>query len=202
MRSVSDLLRPAVTGLVLLGCSDGSPPTQPDDAEGRRSASPPRVSADVVPASGTATIYACYIVGKGIVYRIKVHGAPNECAKNDVEFTIDQGVPGPEGPRGPEGPQGTVGPQGAAGPIDGVSHHAANVTLPADRQFRATCPAGKSVLNFGWEIPSGSTASPTQIWRNRPAITATQTEWLFGAATGTVYNFFWTCAFANSPTIG
>ena len=193
---------PLLSALVVLACSEGTPPTQPNGAEPGRAVSVPRASAEVIPTSGTGTIEACFIIGKGIVYRIKVDGAPGECAKNDVAFTIDQGVPGPQGPIGPEGPQGDVGPQGPAGPIDGVTYHSQNVQLPLDGQFRATCAAGKSVMNFGWEIPTASTAVSSQIWRDRPTFGSGQIGWLFGAAAGTTYNFYWTCALANAPTLG
>ena len=203
MRSFTGrVLRPLLSALVVLGCAEGTPPTQPTEFERGRVVTPPRVSADVAPTSGTGTIYACFIIGKGIVYRIKVEGAPDECAKNDVAFTIDQGVPGPEGPTGPQGPQGEVGPQGPGGPITGMTYYAAGVTLPSTGQFTATCPAGKSVLHFGWDIPAGSTASPTQIWRSRPSIGVGQMLWLFGAAAGTQYSFFWTCVNADPYAIG
>ena len=196
------VLRPLLSALVVLGCAEGAPPTQPSGGAEGVLAAAPRASSELTPTAGTGMIYACFIVGKGIVYRIKVAGTPDECAKNDVQFTIDQGVPGPEGPEGPQGPQGEVGPRGPGGPVSGMTYHTAAVTLPASGQFSATCPAGKSVFHFGWDIPPGSTASPIQISRSRPSIGVGQMLWLFAAAPGTQYNFFWTCVFAEPYTIG
>jgi hypothetical protein len=192
--------RPVVAAIALLGCAEGSPPTQPNDAP--VIATMPKEMADVIVADLPSTIYACVVSGKGLIYRIKVPGGPTECAKGDIAFSwVPGGVPGPEGPRGPEGPQGIQGVQGPGGPITGLTFHSEGVTLPADGRWRATCEAGKSVVTFGWEIPFGtSNAVASQIKGARPALVGTQVVWGFQAAPGTVYVFYWTCANSEPAT--
>ena len=193
--------RAVLTAVALLGCSEGAPPTEPTNAP--IIATMPKEMADVVVSDLPSTIYACVIAGKGLIYRIKVEGAPTECAKGDIPFSwVPGGVPGPEGPQGPQGPQGIQGPQGPGGPITGLTFHSEAVTLPADGRWRATCEAGKSVVSFGWEIPPlTSTAFASQIKAARPSINGTQVVWGFVAAPGTLYVFYWTCANSEPYTI-
>jgi hypothetical protein len=196
--------RALVAAALLLACADARP-TQP----GTRATAEPwgssGASPDVVSETTglPSTIYACYIPGKGLIYRIKTEGAPDECAGHDIEFSwANQGIPGPQGPAGPQGPQGEEGPPGPAGSValSGLTFHSEGVTLPSDGRFRADCPAGKSVVNFGWEIPLGSTAAASQIKRNRPASDGSAVFWIFQAAPGTFYVFYWTCANADLVT--
>lgn len=193
--------RAVIASVVLLGCSEGAPPTQPVNAP--IIATMPKEMADVVTADLPSTIYACAISGKGIIYRINVPGAPDECAKGDIAFSwVPGGVQGPEGPQGPQGPQGIQGPQGPGGPITGLTFHSVALALPEDGRFRATCETGKSVVSFGWEIPTQtSTAQASQIKAVRPFISGTQVLWLFAAAPGTVYAFYWTCANSEAYTV-
>jgi hypothetical protein len=194
-------LRPVVAGIALLGCAEGSPPTQPVDAP--IIATVPKAMADVIVADLPATIYACVVSGKGIIYRVNVAGAPDQCAKGDIAFSwVPGGVPGERGPEGPQGPQGDAGPQGPGGPITGLTFHSEAVTLPSDGRWRATCEAGKSTVTFGWEIPtSTSTAVASQIKGSRPALVGNQALWGFQAAPGTLYVFYWTCANADAATV-
>ena len=196
-------LRPAIAATALLACAEGAPPTQPVDVTPL--ATIPKGSADVIVADLPSTIDACLIAGKGLIYRIKTQGAPDECAKNDIAFSwVAAGVPGPQGPMGPQGPQGSPGAQGPAGAalLTGSTFHSQGVTLPADGRFLTSCPAGKSVVNFGWDIPFGtSTAQASQIRGVRPAFNGTQITWGFVAAPGTLYQFYWTCANAEPAAL-
>jgi hypothetical protein len=56
------------------------------------------------------------------------------------------------------------------------------------------------VISFGYEIPVGSTATTSQIGGNRPTLANGQALWVFIAATGTDYVFYWTCADAGTLT--
>jgi hypothetical protein len=113
------------------------------------------------------------------MYRIKTSDTLAECDKKDIQFSwTDHG----------------------SGPISGVIFASDAATIPSDGRYRAVCPAGKSVMNFGWEIPSNSTASSTQIRGNRPTLNSGQALWVFIAAPGTGYVFYWTCADADEVT--
>lgn len=174
------LSRAVLGGALLVACSDGTQPTQPS---ARRAVVPSSIaSGDVVATteatSGTFT--ACYVPSKGTIYLIKTSDTPSECDKKDVEFswTTDQG----------------------SAPIRGIEFNSAVVTLPSDGRYIAQCPAGKSVMNFGWEIPAGSTATASQIRANRPALILGRAAWGFVAAPDTRYVFYWNCADADPVT--
>ena len=179
IRSTASSVRVLLGFLLVAACSDRSSPTQPARSTAAPSAKP---TADV--AIGTAvtpeTIYACYVVAKGTMYRIKTSDTAAECEKKDIQFSwTDHG----------------------SGPISGIIFASDAATLPSDGRYRAVCPAGKSVMNFGWEIPVNSTASSTQIKANRPAINGPQVVWGFVAAPNTSYVFYWTCADADPYTL-
>lgn len=74
-------------------------------------------SADREPAAVEAgTLHACYVPSSGVVYRIRIDGAPSACRSNrHVEFAWN--AVGPQGPRGPAGEDGAPGAQGPAGPV-------------------------------------------------------------------------------------
>lgn len=140
-----------------------------------------KAATDVILTTEVSSIlYACYVPSKGTLYRIKTSDTPSECDKKDVEFswTSDLG----------------------AAPIKGMEFHAAEVTLPSDGRYIAHCPEGKSMMNFGWEIPNTSTATASQIRGNRPALISGHVGWGFVAAPGTVYVFYWNCADAGTVT--
>ena len=66
-------------------------------------------------------MYACYVPASGVVYRIRIDDAPNECrSARHVEFSWNAqgpaGADGAPGPQGPAGANGAPGPQGPAGP--------------------------------------------------------------------------------------
>jgi hypothetical protein len=165
-----------------MACADAAPPTQPH--ENRAKSAGARAATDVIltTASTPTTYYACYVPDKGTLYRIKTSDTPSACDKKDVEFswTTDLG----------------------AAPIKGIEFNSAGVTLPSDGRFIAQCPVGKTMLNFGWEIPSGtSTASASEIRANRPAFINGRVAWGFVAKPGTVYAFYWNCADADPVTL-
>ena len=164
--------------LVMIACSEGSQPTQPSAriAEGRVSAARP--SADVVGAADLpSAITACYVAKKGTIYRIKTADTANECAKGDIEFSWE------------------AQPSRA---VAGLTFHGEGVTLPADGRHTVQCPAGQSVINFGWEIPFGtSTAQPGELRGVRPALIQGRVAWGIQAAPGTRYVLYWTCAPAD-----
>ena len=163
----------------LVACSDGSATTQPT-AAGARTPGARKPSADVGIATPTAAtvIYACYVPGKGTMYRIKTSDTPAECDKKDVEFSWTE----------------------RSGSIEGVVFASASVTLPSDGRYIAQCPDGKSVLNFGWEITINSTGTTSQILSNRPTLTGGRTLWVFRAAPGTTYAFYWNCVAMETVT--
>ena len=168
----SRLARTALVCGLAMACSDGAGTTQPTTGTmtpGARKASP-----DVSIATSTVAteIFACYIPGKGAMYRIKTSDTPAECDRKDVQLSWTD----------------------RSGAIEGVVFAAASVTLPSDGRYIASCPDGKSVLNFGYEIPSNSTATTSQIIGNRPAISGGKATWGFHATAGTSYVFYWICA--------
>ncbi len=156
----------------LVACSDGSATTQP--AAGGAVSPGRKPSTDVGIATPTAAtvIYACYVAGKGTMYRIKTSDTPAECDKKDVEFSWTE----------------------RSGSIEGVVFASAAATLPSDGRYFAECPDGKSVLNFGYEITINSTGTTSQILSNRPTLSGGRTGWVFRAAPGTTYVFYWNCA--------
>lgn len=163
-----------------MACADASQPTQP---QSRTKSAGARASTDVILTSDPApsTYYACYVPSKGTLYRIKTSDTPSECDKKDVEFswTTDLG----------------------AAPIKGIVFNSASVILPEDGRYIAQCPEGKSMLNFGWEIPSGtSLANASEIRGNRPALINGRVAWGFVAKPGTQYVFYWNCADADAVT--
>lgn len=175
-------IRALAGAALLLACADGaSTPTQQLSARSTTLA-PSARSADlaVTPQATPNVIYACYVPDKGTMYRIKTADTMSACDKKDVEMSWQD--------------QGT-------GNITGIVFASAAVTLPSDGRYLATCPAGKSVMNFGWEIPPNSTANASQIVGNRPAVGAGQLTWGFHAAAGTNYVFYWNCADADPYTL-
>ena len=164
-----------------MACADAAQPTQPRES---RAMSPARKAAtDVIPTTeeASSTFYACYVPSKGTLYRIKTSDTPSECEKKDIEFswTSDLG----------------------AAPIKGIEFHSAGVVLPSDGRYIAQCAEGKSIMNFGWEIPFGtSTATASQIRANRPAFISGRVAWGFVAEPGTRYAFYWNCVDAGTAT--
>jgi len=164
-----------------MACADATQPTQP--RENRAISPASRGATDVILTTDVApsTYYACYVPSKGTLYRIKTSDTPAECEKKDVEFSWSSDL--------------------GAAPIKGIEFHSAGVTLPADGRYIAQCAEGKSIMNFGWEIPSStSTATASQIRSNRPALISGRVGWGFVAAPGTVYVFYWNCADAAPAT--
>ena len=165
---------------LLVACSDGARTTEP--TRGRAFSSGERArSADVITATTITptTLYACYVPDKGTMYRIKTSDTPADCDKKDVQFSwTDHG----------------------SGPISGLIFASAVVTMPVSGRYFASCPTGKSVISFGYEIPVGSTATTSQIRGNRPTLANGQALWVFVATTGTDYVFYWTCGDADTPT--
>jgi hypothetical protein len=176
----SQLLRTIVGTTALLACADVGQPTQPTESRAR-SAGGSKPSADVIASSVTqTTFYACYTPGKGTVYRIKTSDTPQACEKKDVEFSWTDR---------------------ASSPISGLTFHNATVTIGTSGRFFATCDAGQSVVNFGYEIPVTSTATTSQIRGSRPTVSGGQGLWVFVASPGTEYVFYWNCADADAPTV-
>jgi hypothetical protein len=163
-----------------MACAEATP-TQPRENRAMSPAS--KAATDVILTTDAipSTFYACYVPSKGTLYRIKTSDTQSECDKKDVEFSW-------------------TGDLGAA-PIKGIEFHSAAVTLASDGRYIAQCPEGKSMMNFGWEIPSGaSTANASQIRANRPALISGRVAWGFVAAPGTLYVFYWNCADADPAT--
>jgi hypothetical protein len=175
--------RTGLTAIVLLGCSEGAPPTQPAD----RAPATPAVrvpamtsSADIgTSALATTTLYACYIPGKGLVYRIKTDGTPTECAKSDVQFSWTD-------------------PGANAGLITGLTFHSANLAVPEIGRLNFGCSDGQSLINFGYEAAPGNNTQPRG---SRPTFTTLGIRWQFTATVGTEWNFYWTCANAAPAVV-
>ena len=172
--------RVILSTVILVACSDGSTPTQPTAAHTRSVDSRKAVADGVIGALVTPTvIYACYVPQKGTMYRIKTSDTQQECDKKDVQFSwTDQG----------------------SAAIRGIVFASSAATLPDNGRFFASCPDGKSVMNFGWEIPSNSTATASQIRGNRPTLVSGRSLWVFIAAPQTAYVFYWNCADADETT--
>jgi hypothetical protein len=174
--------RAAITSVVLVACADSTPPTQPASvASASQPTRPtmPAVLSDVGVAATPTTLYACYTPGKGSMYRIKTADTPAECEKKDIQFSW------------------TDSPSRA---IAGVVFASASATLPADGRYFPACPDGKSVLNFGPEITVNSTGTTAQILSNRPTLSGGKIGWVFRAAAGTTWVFYWTCADVETVT--
>ena len=151
----------------------------------------------VAAPAGAQTIEACYVPASGSVYLIKQPGTPTECnssAHKQITLTAT-GPAGPTGPQGPAGPTGPTGPTGPSGPLSGLEFKSAAATVVASGTanfgiFFATCPTGKSVMNFGYDPSQGNTGA---FFFSRPAINGKQVTWGFGAPTGSQWTFYWTC---------
>jgi hypothetical protein len=131
-----------------------------------------KASGDVATAALPTVIYACYVVDKGSIYRIKAEGTPTECEKKDVEFSWTD-------------------PGSTAGLITGLTFHSAAVTVPAIGRVNFGCEEGQSIINFGYEPAAGNTTQPSS---SRPTFTTVGIRWAFFAAVGTQWSFYWTCA--------
>jgi hypothetical protein len=167
-------------GALVVACSDSTQPTQPT---AKRVIVPSSKAAGDVVAGTEApsgTFFACYVPTKGTIYLIKTSDTPSQCDKKDVEFswTTDQGPT----------------------PIRGIEFHSGGATLPSDGRYLVLCAAGKSMMNFGWEIPGNSLATASQIRASRPTLSGGQMGWAFEAAPGTAYTFYWSCADAAPVT--
>lgn len=173
------LIRAAITGVALVACADSNPPTQPVARSPERVATLPTVAGDVSVLTAPTIISACYVVGKGTMYRIKTADTPSSCEKKDVEFSW------------------TDSP---ASKISGLIFASASVTLTSSGRYIATCPEGKSLINFGADIPLNSSSSPSDILGNRPALIEGRIGWGFHATPGTSWVFYWTCADAEAAT--
>jgi hypothetical protein len=176
-RSLASTLLAAAT---LFACAESDPPTQPV----ARVPGPGGVTAPTADVATTAelpsTISACYVPGKGSIYRIKTADTPSVCNKKDVEFSwVDRPVRA----------------------VAGLTFHSEAITIPADGRFLSGCPAGESVINFGWEIPINSTAQASQIKAVRPRTNGGQIGWGIQATPGTAYVLYWTCAPADPLTL-
>jgi hypothetical protein len=168
----SRFTRTALGCILVMACSDGPGTTQPTTSAMSPGARKPSTDVSITAVTSATEIFACYVVGKGAMYRIKTSDTPAECDKKDVQFSWTE----------------------RSGAIEGVMFASAAVTLPSDGRYIASCPDGKSVLNFGYEIPVNSTATTSQIIGNRPAISSAKATWGFHATGGTSYVFYWTCA--------
>ena len=164
--------------LVMIACSEGSQPTQPAARLAEVRVPVARPSADVVGAADLpSTITACYVAKKGSIYRIKTADTANECDKGDVEFSWE------------------AQPVRA---VAGLTFHSEGIVLPASGRYTVECPTGQSVINFGWEIPAGtSTAQASELRGVRPALIQGRVAWGIQAAAGTRYALYWTCAPAD-----
>ena len=166
----------STTAMVLfLGCSEGAPPTQPAErAETPRAASVPAMAprTDVASAALPTVISACYVDGKGTIYRIKAAGTPTACDKKDTEFTWTD-------------------PGATAGLITGLTFHSASTTIPTGGRINFACDEGQSVINFGYEPLPGNDTQPRA---SRPTLTSVGIRWVFVGTAGTEWVFYWTCA--------
>jgi hypothetical protein len=104
-------------------------------------------------------LWACYVPGSGTTYRVRETDLKQTCIKDThVMFSWNEtGPPGPQGPAGPQGPQGATGATGAQGPAGGIdwSQLWTGTASFIVRQGTTnggviTCPAGKKMLNGGW----------------------------------------------------
>ena len=177
---VARISRAVFGGALLMACADATPPTQPREIAVKPRAG--RAATDVVPTTETApaTLFACYVPGKGTVYRIKTADTPAECDRKDVQFSV-------------------TSDRGSA-PIKGIEFHSAQVTLNSTGRIGIACVEGKFLVNFGWEIPGNSTATASQIRANRPTLVSGAGRWLFVAEPATIYIFYWNCADADPST--
>jgi len=141
----------------------------------------PRVMRTQTPNPESTVIYACYVPGSGLVYRVKeTHLKPSCSAPGHVLFSWNaQGPAGPPGPPG-GGAAGVLCPEGqflrgfddagapvcaepspsitviaAASPMSGVS--------PLMVQFDCRVAGGDGVLTFAWNFGDGSTASSRMV---------------------------------------
>ena len=173
--------RAAGMAFIVLGCSESTPPTQPVNRTPDARAGVTRPTGDVAPTTTSSTVlYACYVPDKGAIYRIKTADTPAQCEKKDVEFSwTDAGS--------------------SAGLINGLTLHSASATLPADGRYFADCPAGQSIVNFGYQVPAGQPA--TTVFGSRPAINGTHISWGFQGVAGSVWTFYWTCADAAAASV-
>ena len=173
--------RSVAATLIVLGCSESTPPTQPVNRAADVRVGVPRSSGDVTTATvSTTVLYACYVPDKGTVYRIKTADTPAECEKKDVQFSwSDAGT--------------------SAGLINGLTLHSETATLPGAGRFFAGCPTGQSVVNFGYELPAGQ--SLTVVYGSRPAINGNQINWAFHGVPGATWSFYWTCADASAASV-
>ena len=155
------------------------------------------VALAVVAAPARAqSVEACY-TPSGSLYLINQPGAPTACssaAHKQITLT-SVGPAGPQGPTGPTGPAGPAGPTGASGPLAGLEFHSASTSMAPSGSanyciFFATCSAGKSVLNFGYDPAPGN---PGTIFSSRPAINGQQVTWALSAPANTSWTVYWTC---------
>jgi hypothetical protein len=142
------------------------------------------------------SVEACY-TPSGSLYLIKQPGAPTVCSSTShKQITLAAAGPtGPQGPTGPTGPAGPVGPTGPSGPLSGLEFHSGTTNMVPSGSanfgiFIATCAAGKSVMNFGFDPAPGNSGF---YYASRPAINGKQLTWGLTAPANTAWTVYWTC---------
>ena len=153
-------------------------------------------------APAGAQIQGCY-TPSGSLYLIKQPGAPDACVSSShTQITlVATGPQGPQGAQGPAGPQGPTGATGPSGPLSGLEFRSGSSSMvPTGAAnfgiFFATCSAGKSVMNFGYDPAPGN---PGTFFASRPAINGNQITWSFSAPANTTWTFYWTCVNGVTP---
>ena len=154
----------------------------------------------VAPRAHAQTVYGCYVPTSGTMYRIKTTDTRETCASPaHVQFTISQGVPGPQGPAGPKG---DTGPQGAAGPagsarLTNVTVLISLVTLPESGQHIARCPPGKAAIGLGWFNGGDGNNTQIQVYGYGPTVIGDQLVQVFHGQPGRTISFRLACADAD-----
>ena len=116
-----------------------------------------------------STLFACYISGSGVVYRIQTPGAPDACHSSvHVQFSWNE-----QGPAGPAGPPGPPGPPGPTGPA--ATTNVQYISAQAEGVVRAFCPAGTKVTGGGGSSEStvGGAANQGKLHQSFPISDAT-----------------------------
>ena len=112
-------------------------------------------------AQESEVIYACYIPGPGVVYRVD---GPDDACRGETHVAFNWNSEGPAGADGADGDDGEQGPTGADGADGGLAGHElvlANFTIPdidpgVTFEQDLFCPGSKLVLGGGGRILGGS----------------------------------------------
>jgi hypothetical protein len=115
-----------------------------------------------------ALLYACYIPGLGVTYRIKEGNLPSACVSpKHVEFSWNQaGAKGDKGDKGDQGDKGDPGDKGEPGDkgdegspgLSGWERVVSTLFVQNGHQavVRRSCSAGKKILGGGVSYGFGS----------------------------------------------